>query len=111
MKAKVIAAVITLIINVAAGTVVFFGLLLALNGYSESDATWGLITYLVLAVIVSVTMTVLAATSVHLLMKRGISALMSAVLAVLAFSIIGAVLKFVCSLVGVAVVEFMRVNY
>jgi hypothetical protein len=42
MPAKTLTALVTLLINIVIGVGIFFFMLLAMNGYSESDATYGL---------------------------------------------------------------------
>jgi hypothetical protein len=111
MSAKIAAFVITLVVNIAVGVVIFFFILLAMNGYSESDATYGLGAYIALAVAVSLLMSTGAAAGVHVLMKREFRAATSALIAVPVFSILGAALKIVCSIIGVSVAEYVRVNY
>ena len=111
MPAKILTAVARLLINVAIGVVIFFFLLLAMNGYSESDATYGFAVFIVLAFIVSLIMSLCAGFLVHILMKRNFRGWTSALIAVPAFSIVGGVLKIVCSIIGVSVAEYVRVNY
>jgi hypothetical protein len=111
MGSKIAALLITLIINIAIGVAVFFFMLLAMNGYSESDASYGLVTYLVLAVIVTLLMSAGAAFLVHVLLKRKFTALVSVLISVPIFSVAGAGLKIVCSIIGVAIAEYVRVNY
>ena len=111
MAAKVVTFLITLILNIAIGIAVFFFMLLAMNGFSESDANYGFVTYIVLAVIVSLLMASLAVVTVHLLSKRGFGALSSSLIGVGCFTVIGLVLKVVCSIIGVLVADFVRTNY
>lgn len=111
MAPKLIAAIVTFLLNAAAGFFVFFALLLALNGYSESDATYGIAVYIVLALIVSLAMGTLAALSTHVLVKRGWGTAGAVMLAVTAFSAAGAVLKVVCGFAGVLAAELVRANF
>ena len=111
MPAKILAAVVTLLINIAIGVTIFFFMLLAMNGYSESDATYGLGAYIVLAVIVSLVMSMCTALLVHVLMKREFRGWVAALISVPLFSVLGGGLKIVCSIVGVAIAEYVRVNY
>jgi len=110
MPAKILTALVTLLINVAIGVVILLSMLLAMNGYSESDATYGFGVYIALAVIVSLLMSMCAAVLVHILMKRKFRGWTAALIAIPVFSIVGAGLKVVCSIIGVAVAEYMRVN-
>lgn len=111
MPAKIAAFVITLIVNFAIGVVVFFFLLIALNGYSESDAMYGFGAYILLALFVSLLMAACAARVVHILMNRKFSGISASFIAVPVFCVIGAGLKVVCVIVGVAAAEYVRVNY
>lgn len=54
MASKIIALAITLIINIAVAVVVLFFMLIAMNGFGERDATWGLGAYCILALASSV---------------------------------------------------------
>ena len=111
MTAKITAFLVTLFVNIAIGVVVFFFLLIAMNGYSESDATYGLVAYVVLGLFVSLLMAACAAVVVQLLMKRSWAGSSAAFISVPIFCALGAGLKLVCSIVAVAVAEYVRVNY
>lgn len=111
MTSKIISAVITLVLNVSAGVVVFSMMLLAMNGFSESDANYGLGTYIILAILVSLLMASLAAATVHLLMKRNFRSVSASLIGIGSFTVVGIVLKVVCSIIGVLVADFVRTNY
>ena len=111
MAAKVIASLITFIANIAIGVVILFTMLIAMNGYSEKDATWGLGVYILLALIVAILTSIGALLSVGFLIKKQFSPVVSALIAIAAFSIIGIIAEIVCSLIGVGVAEIVRVNY
>jgi len=111
MIPKLIAALVTALVNLAVGIMVFFFMLLAMNGFSESDANHGIVTYIILAVPVTIAMAVFAVLSVHVLMKRNWGAAGSAILSIVIFSALGAGLKIICSIIGVLVADFVRVNF
>jgi hypothetical protein len=111
MTPKIIAFVITLLANVAIGVAVFFFMLLAMNGFSESDATYGFVAYIALALVVSLAMSAAAAFAVHLLMKRDFRGSIAALIAVPVFSVVGGGLKIGCSIIGVLVADYVRVNH
>lgn len=108
---KIIAFAATFIINIAAGIVVFFFMLLAMNGFGESDANYGLVTYIFLAVIISALMAGGSAPTAHLLTKRKFRGWASVMISVPIFSIVGIGLKIGSSVVGVLVADYVRVNY
>jgi uncharacterized membrane protein YhaH (DUF805 family) len=111
MAAKINAFLITFLVNIAVGIAIFFGMLLAMNGYSETDAQWGIIAYVLLAIIVTLSMSAGAALLVHLLRKRQFGGVASVLIAAPIFSIAGSALKLVCSIIGVGIAEFARLNY
>src|SRR5687768_12292508 len=111
MPSKIAAFFVTLILNIIAGVVIFFMTLVAMNGYSGSDAEWGLIAYIALSAITAILMSSGATVLVHMLLKRQFSALVSAVIAILVFSVIGAALEVVCCGIGIGIAEYVRVNY
>ncbi len=101
----------TLVINIAAGVAIFFFMLLAMNGFSESDANYGLGAYIGLAVIVTLLMSSGAALLVHVLIKRKFRPTVAALIAVPIFSVIGVGLKLVCIIIGIFIADYVRVNY
>lgn len=111
MTPKIVAFIITLLANVAIGVAVFFSMLVAMNGFSESDANYGFGAYIPLALLVSLAMSAAAAFAVHLLMKREFRGSIAALIAVPVFSVIGGGLKIVCGIIGVLIADFVRVNY
>ena len=111
MAPKIISAIITLIINVAIGVVVFAGLIVAMNGMSEKDATWGLGAFILFGLVITILMTIGAVLVVGFLTKKQFGPVSSSIIAILAFSILGGVLKSVCGLISIGIAEFVRVNY
>ena len=111
MVPKIVTFLITFLINVAAGIVMLFGMLLALNGFNESDGIYGLITYVLLAVLITLAASSLAAYVVHLLVKRQYHSAVAASIAIVLFSVPGVVLIVVCTFVGILIAEFVRVNF
>ena len=111
MSAKITALVITLLINLAAGVIVLFSMLLALNGFSEEDGSYGLGAYIVLGLGVTVLMSAGASMLVHILLKRGFRKITSVLIAILIFSVTGVVLKIVCGIIGVLIADYVRVNF
>ena len=111
MAPKIIAAILTLLINIAAGVVILFMMLVAMNGFSESDATWGLGVYIVLGLMISLLMGVGAFFFASRLLKKEFSPVASVLISIPVFAIAGSVLKMVSSLIGIGVAEYVRVKY
>lgn len=111
MGIKIAAFMITLLVNFAAGVAIFFFLLLAMNGYSESDAQYGLSAYVTLGILVTFLMSSGAALLVHILLKRNFSKAVAALIAVLVFCVAGIALKIISSMIGILIADYVRVNY
>lgn len=111
MAPKLIAAILTFLINIAAGVVIFFIMLVAMNGFSGSDAEYGLIAYIVLASLISILMSLGAFFLASRLLAKQFSTAGAVLLAIPVFVIVGIVLKIVSSLIGIGVANYVRVNY
>jgi len=108
MAIKILTAFLTLIIDLGFGFAVFFVLLLALNGYSETVANYGIVAYLVMAALFTL-LTIFGATLLAgRLLKAGKSAIAAAVIAVLAGSGLGSFLIIVSGFVAVGLAEILR---
>ena len=70
MAAKIAALMVTLAAGLAAGVAILFFMLVAMNGYSEGDATWGLGAYVVLAFVANISMGLAAYFVTGRLIKR-----------------------------------------
>ncbi|HUR98327.1 MAG TPA: hypothetical protein VMZ26_09720 [Pyrinomonadaceae bacterium] len=111
MAPKLTAFLGTLLINVVVGVAVFLFLLLAMNGYSESDATYGLGVYIVLALLISLFMSAGAFFAVGILKRRGFRSTVAVLIVIPLLSVISAGLQIVSSIIGVLTAEFVRVHY
>ena len=111
MGPPIAAFILTFLVNIAAGICIFILLLVAMNGYSESDAMYGLGVYGVLAFLVTLTMSLLAALVAERLRNREFRAISAVLIAAVVFSLLGIFLKGICSIIGVGVAEFVRVNF
>lgn len=108
MGAKPAAFIITLILQIAFGAASFLLLIVVLNGYNESDATYGIVTFSLLAIAVSVATSLAAASLANRLLARGFRVSVSVIWAVAICSTAGFVLKAISGIMGVAVAEIVR---
>lgn len=111
MAAKITAFLLTVTVCIIAAVISLFVLLLAMNGFSESDAMWGLGAFIVLSVLVSILSGFGAVIMAARLIAKQFTPVRSLLIAVPVFSIVGTGLVLVSSLVGVGVTEFVRVNF
>jgi drug/metabolite transporter (DMT)-like permease len=108
---KLAAAIVTTTACLAAAVVVFFFMMPAMNGYHESDATWGMGAYILLAFVVSVIVGGLSWLLVDKLVARGFNSAVSLVIAVPVFTVIGIGLEIVCCIIGILISEFVRTHH
>lgn len=111
MGAKVAALLLTFTLSIAFGMAVMVFLLVAMNGYSESDAMWGLGVYGGLAFIIAMVCGVIAYIFTGSLIKKGSGALRASLTAIPVFTIVAIVLELIAALIGVGTAELVRVNF
>lgn len=111
MAPQIIAAAITFIATLAGAVVIFLMMIIAMNGFSGSDAEWGLIAYIGAATATIVLMSTAAVFLVRRLVRKQFSAIGAVAIAVPTFSVVGIVAEIVLSLIGIGIAEFVRVNY
>lgn len=111
MLTKLAALFITLILCIAIGVVVLATMLIAMNGYSESDAMWGFGAFVFLAIFVSILMAIASFILNGRLVAKQYSSIVAVIVPVLVFSVVGGGLLIMSGLIGVGVAEFVRVNY
>ena len=111
MAAKLAALLLTLLLSIAVGVVVLAFMIIAMNGYSEGDAAWGLGVFVSLGLIVSVLAGIAAYFFAGALVKKEVSRLFAASVAVPVFTSVYIVLERVAALIGVGVAELVRVNF
>ncbi len=111
MAAKILAAILAFVLNIAVGVVVLATMIIAMNGYGESDAMWGLGTFVVLALVAALLMALGAFLLTGYLSNKQYNPVVTVIVSILAFSIIGSLLETVAGLIGVGVAEFVRVNF
>lgn len=111
MGAKIAAFLLTTITCLAAAVFLFFAMLLAMNGYSESDGLWGIGAFAILAVLTALLSGGGAVLMTNRLMAKQFGTASSLLIAVPVFSIIGSILEVLCSIIGLLVAEFVRKNF
>jgi len=111
MSYKIAAIICTFLAAAVADIVILFTMLMAMNGYSESDAMWGLGTFVVFAFLASVFAGIGSIILVSRLQTRQFSVAKGLLIAIPVSSIVGVGLIFASALIGVGVAEFVRVNY
>jgi hypothetical protein len=109
MAPKLVTFLVIFIANAAICIFWWFFLLLALNGFREAEAFWGIAAYCGWALVVTIVTSGLGALLVHLLMKRwGFGPLSSSLIAVPVFVVIGGAINFFGIIVGAIVADAVR---
>lgn len=111
MTVKILTVVATVILNIAAAVFILFVLLLALNGYSESDTMWGLTAFAFLAIAVTLLSSIVAILFVRFLSTRNYRGLSSALISTITAVTLGAVLQLCACLISVLITEMVRNNF
>ena len=106
---KIATFLTTLLANLIIGIVLFFVLIIALNGFSESQATSGIILFVVWEIIFSIVAAGLSVVAANFLIKRKtFSSLVSGLIACLFLILIGAVSSFIGLIASVGLVSALR---
>ena len=108
MGAKVVAFLLTLVAMVIFAVVGFVVLILALNGYSESDATYSFGAYAIFAFLLVFAFACIAGGVTHLLIGREFGNKSAAMIGIISACAAGIVGLFICVVVGVLLAEYFR---
>jgi hypothetical protein len=106
---KIIVFILTALIQLAVAVVCFFMLLLGLNGFSEQQATPSLIFFIALSFVSAVGLGgVSAFVAKTLVEKKSLGRVAASAIAVVGFSILGAVVLFVGFIAAVLLASLMH---
>ncbi len=106
---KVVIFLITALGNIGIGIMLFFFLLLSLNGYSEKQAKPGLILFIIWVLLFSAAAAACAVLSANFLTtKKSLNWLAASLVSILIFVVIGAILNFVGTIAAIFLTEALR---
>jgi len=112
MFAKIITPVITILVSIAVAVVLFFMLMLGLNGFHGTDGGRGLFAFAAWGVFTALLLGLLSLLSVNFLINRKQkSAMFAALVVVPVFAVVGVAMNFVCLIIGIAVAEISRSSF
>ncbi len=95
--------------NIGIGIMLFFILLLSLNGYSGNQAEMGLILFIIWVLLFSIAAAVCAYLSANFLITRkSLNWIVASLVSVLIFVVIGAILNFVGMVAAIVLTEALR---
>ncbi len=100
---------ITGLMNIGVGVVLFFLLLLGMNGYSEQQATPGLITFIIWVLLVSLLTAILSVVTTNFFTtKKSMNFWVAALISIFVFVIIGVVFDIIGLFISIFVTEALR---
>ena len=109
MALAAVTFMLTFGVNVAVCLVMLFFMLLGLNGYSESEATYGMGTFAAAGFAVSLLCSLFAVKFIrYLMLRKHRGRAFASLIAVPGFVFLGTLMNFAAMLVGVLVAEIMR---
>ena len=111
MAIRLIATGLTFIAGLTSAVVVLAALVIVLNGYSESDAVYGLVACLGLSLVVTAGTSAAAFVTAKKLSDRELSSVATCLIAGGGWSLAGIALNIVCGIIGVGTTEFVRVYF
>ncbi len=111
MNVNVISLLITLLASSIFALAALFIMMVALNGYSGSDANFAFIAYAALALAVILITSGLASFSTGGLVRRGYKVWFAVPIASIGFSFLAFVFIVIAAFLGGAVAEIVRVNF
>jgi hypothetical protein len=111
MNAKISALLVTMVLNIVAAVVIFIILLIVMNGYSESEAGWGLLAFILLAAITAAVMSAAAFRVAGFLTKRAYKGITAVLITTPIFTLLGLALEAACAAAGILVAELVRTNF
>lgn len=108
MAAKIITFLLILLINLAAGLAMLFFMALALNGFSERDANYAFLIFIIGGIIVSFLIAAAGVFLLKFLTNRNWNPILSVLFSASAFSILGFIINFVVFFVGILAADIVR---
>jgi len=111
VTAKLVASIVTFLASTATGIVVLFMLLLALNGFSESDGIYGIALYFVIALLTIILTSVACWFMVSKLQERMFNAIVSVTVPTIGFTLIAVLVEVFAMFIGVMVASIVQKNF
>lgn len=111
MGAKITSAILTCVFNLAMAVVIFAMMIIVMNGFSGSDAQWGMLLYVVLALVITVLGSVGAAMFANKLARGSMHPALIILASSAIFTVVGTVLMIVSCFAGVITADVVRRNF
>src|SRR5687767_12550686 len=110
MAAKIITFLLIGGVNLTVAVILLFFLMLGLNGFSERDANYAFLFFIVGAIVATAAEGILGVVLLNILTKRKFSSISASIIAVLIFSVLGAVINIALLFGGVIIADLVRTS-
>jgi hypothetical protein len=110
MTAKIITFLIIGGVNLAVSVFLLFFLMLGLNGFSESDANYAFLFFIIGAFVVAVLSGILGIVLLDILIGKNFRSISGSIIAILIFSILGIIINIALWFGGLIVAEIVRTS-
>ena len=110
MAAKIITFLLIGGINLTVAVILLFFLMLGLNGFSERDTNYAFLFFIIGALVVTVLSGISGIVLLNLLTRRKFSSVSASIIAVLIFSVLGAVINVALLFGGVIIADLVRTS-
>ena len=110
MAAKIITFLLILLINLAAGLAMLFFMALALNGFSERDANYAFLIFIIGGVFISILTAIAGIFLLKFLTNRKWNLILSIIFSVAGFSVLSFIINIVIWFTGIFIADFVRTS-
>lgn len=110
MTAKIITFLVIGGVNLAVSVFLVFFLMLALNGFSESDATYAFLFFIIGALVIAVLSGILGIVLLNFFINKSFRSISASIISILIFSILGAVINIALLFGGIIIAEIVRTS-
>ena len=110
MAAKIITFLAISGVNLAISVFLLFFLMLGLNGFSERDANYAFLFFIIGAFVVAVLSGILGIVLLNILINKNFRSVSASIITIFSFSIIGAVINIALSFGGLIIGEIVRTS-
>jgi hypothetical protein len=111
LKLKALTALVVFSANIVCCVLLIVVLLIVMNGYSESDAQWGLGGFVLLSIIVAIVTGAAGFILTGVLSGRGFRNITAFAIAALTPIAMSLVLQSACAMIGLLIAEFARTTF
>lgn len=110
MTAKIITFLTIGGVNLAVSVFLLFFLMLGLNGFSERDANYAFLFFIIGAIVVAVLAGILGIVLLKILIKKSFRSVSASIISILIFSILGIIINIALWFGGLIIAEIVRTS-